>query len=36
VIPGSGTAELVGLRGEGGFRASLGEGAQVHLDYWFE
>ena len=25
-----------GLRGEGGFRANLGEGAQVHLDYWFE
>src|ERR1700722_13905999 len=31
VIPGSGTGELSGLRGEGGFRASLGEGAQVHL-----
>ena len=36
VIPGSGTGELAGLRGEGGFRANLGEGAQVHLDYWFE
>jgi hypothetical protein len=36
VIPGSGTGELTGLRGEGGFRANLGEGAQVHLDYWFE
>jgi hypothetical protein len=36
VIPGSGTRELTGLRGEGGFRANLGEGAQVHLDYWFE
>lgn len=36
VIPGSGTGELSGLRGEGGFRANLGEGAQVHLDYWFE
>jgi Protein of unknown function (DUF3224) len=35
VIPGSGTGELAGLRGEGGFRANLGEGAQVHLDYWF-
>ena len=32
VIPGSGTGDLVGLRGEGGFRANLGEGAQVHLD----
>lgn len=36
VIAGSGTGELTGLRGEGGFRADLGEGAQVHLDYWFE
>ena len=35
VIPGSGTGKLAGLRGEGGFRANLGEGAQVHLDYWF-
>ena len=36
VIQGSGTGELSGLRGDGGFRASLGEGAQVYLDYWFE
>jgi len=36
VVPGSGTGELAGLRGEGGFRANLGEGAQVYLDYWFE
>jgi hypothetical protein len=36
VIAGSGTGQLAGLRGEGGFRANLGEGAQVHLDYWFE
>jgi len=36
VIPGSGTGKLAGLRGTGGFRANLGEGAQVHLDYWFE
>jgi len=36
VIPGSGTGELAGLRGEGGFSANLGEGARVHLDYWFE
>ena len=36
VIPGSGTGKLAGLRGEGGFRANLGEGAQVHMDYWFE
>jgi hypothetical protein len=36
VIPGSGTGGLAGLRGDGGFRANLGEGAQVHLDYWFD
>ena len=36
VVPGSGTEELVGLRGTGGFSANLGEGAQVHLDHWFE
>lgn len=36
VIPGSGTDELAGLRGVGGFRANLGQSAQVHLDYWFE
>jgi hypothetical protein len=36
VIPGSGTGGLAGLHGEGGFRANLGESAQVHLDYWFE
>src|SRR5262245_42589795 len=36
VVPGSGTGGRVGLRGTGGFRANLGEGAQVHLDHWFE
>jgi hypothetical protein len=36
VVPGSGTGELRGLRGEGGFRAMLGEGADITLDYWFE
>jgi len=36
VIPGSGTGKLARLRGTGGFRANLGEGAQVHLRYWFE
>lgn len=36
VVPGSGTGELAGLRGEGGFRANLGENARVHLDYWFD
>jgi Protein of unknown function (DUF3224) len=36
VVPGSGTGDLRGLRGEGGFRANLGEGADITLDYWFE
>jgi Protein of unknown function (DUF3224) len=35
VVPGSGTGGLAGLSGTGGFRADLGEGAQVHLDYSF-
>ena len=36
VVPGSGTGELWGLRGEGGFTAALGQGAEITLDYWFE
>jgi Protein of unknown function (DUF3224) len=36
VVPGSGTGELAGLRGEGGFTAALGQNADIHLDYWFE
>jgi hypothetical protein len=36
VVPGSGTGELTGLRGEGGFEAKLGEHASITLDYWFE
>ena len=36
VVPGSGTGQLEGLRGEGGFRADLGQGAEITLDYWFE
>jgi Protein of unknown function (DUF3224) len=36
VVPGSGTGDLAGLRGTGGFRAQLGQGAAVHLDHWFE
>jgi hypothetical protein len=36
VVPGSGTAELAGLRGQGGFTAELGQGADITLDYWFE
>lgn len=36
VVPGSGTGALTGLRGTGGFRADLGSGAEVTLDYYFE
>jgi Protein of unknown function (DUF3224) len=36
VIPGSGTGELAGLCGEGGFEAQLGQHASITLDYWFE
>jgi hypothetical protein len=36
VIPGSGTGDLHGLRGEGGFEAELGQHASWTLDYWFE
>jgi hypothetical protein len=36
VVPGSGTGELAGLRGEGGFAAELGQGASITLEYWFE
>ena len=36
VVPGSGTGGLAGLRGDGGFRANLGENAEIHLEYWFE
>ena len=31
-VPG----ELAGLRGTGGFRANLGEDAEITLEYWFE
>jgi hypothetical protein len=36
VVPGSGTGELSGLRGEGSFAAAVGESAAIILDYWFE
>lgn len=36
VVPGSGTGELSGLRGEGGFEGDFGKGSQGTLDYWFE
>jgi hypothetical protein len=36
VVPGSGTGELSGLRGEGGFEGEFGKGSKGTLDYWFE
>jgi|SRR6185312_720602 len=36
VVPGSGTGDLVGLRGEGGFEGQFGKGSTGTLDYWFE
>lgn len=36
VVPGSGTGELSGLRGEGGFEGEFGKGSNGTLDYWFE
>ncbi|HEY7248053.1 MAG TPA: DUF3224 domain-containing protein [Xanthobacteraceae bacterium] len=36
VVPGSGTGDLSGLRGEGGFEGDFGKGSAATLDYWFE
>jgi len=36
VVPGSGTGDLSGLRGEGGFAGQFGKGSDGTLDYWFE
>jgi len=36
VVPRSGTGDLAGLRGEGGFEGTFGEGSEGTLDYWFE
>jgi Protein of unknown function (DUF3224) len=36
VVPGSGTGDLSGLRGEGGFEGEFGKGSDGRLDYWFE
>lgn len=33
VLAGSGTGDLTGLRGEGGFDAPMGSAASFHLDY---
>ena len=36
VIPGSGTSDLSGLRGEGVFEGDFEKGSDGWLDYWFE
>jgi hypothetical protein len=36
VVPHSGTGDLSGLRGEGGFEGEFGKGSKARLDYWFE
>jgi hypothetical protein len=36
VVPGSGTGDLSGLRGEGGFEGAFGNGSDATLNYWFE
>lgn len=36
VVPGSGTGDLSGIRGEGGFEGDFGKGSIGKLDYWFE
>ena len=36
VVPGSGTGDLSGLRGEGGFEGDFGIRSDGWLDYWFE
>lgn len=36
VVQRSGTGELTGLRGEGGFEGDFGTGSDGTLDYWFE
>jgi hypothetical protein len=36
VVAGSGTGDLSGLRGGGGFEGHFGKGSRGWLDYWFE
>jgi len=36
VVRGSGTGDLSGLHGEGGFEGHFGKGSDGTLDYWFE
>jgi hypothetical protein len=36
VVADTGTGELLGLRGEGGFEGEFGKGSTATLEYWFE
>jgi hypothetical protein len=36
VVPGSGTGDLSGLHGEGGFEGRFGQDSVGTLEYWFE
>ena len=36
VVPGSGTGDLSGLRGEGGLEGQFGNDSDGTLEYWFE
>ncbi len=36
IVPGSGTDDLSGLRGEGGFVGDFGKASEATLDFWFE
>ena len=35
VVPDTGTGDLCGLRGEGGFEGEFGKSSNATLDYWF-
>jgi len=35
VVPGSGSGDLSGLRGDGGFEGQFGKSSTATLDYWF-
>ena len=35
IVPGSGTGDLIGIQGEGGFEARSGPNASYHLDVAF-
>lgn len=36
VVPGSGTGDLTGLHGDGGFSGDFGKASHGFLDYWFK